>query len=452
MAPLDDLADRWRQASSAPERAAAIGELFRFALRRARNSLGSGPQAPIDGASRALLAAGLACADPDTRAHVLARALDAALVEPRSTWTMQTLARLAVEHAPARSQVLSVAREQLSRPRSGGPGDAPLPRASVDALASLASVEQVSERAPRFEEMLAGAQAVDYPAFDIPYLFARAAPGVGAVAPDLLLSRIATSHEYYRAHAYALVARDLAPEPRHRAIGLALASEADPSLADARPFVAMASVLDEEQYRRALHLANRLYSSPSFGATAMRALLPGWAALGHTEDAIARARRIKVGSERGVALARIAAHVGDPGQRDALVREGIALFGAHGAHLVAADLVPLGYGQLLAKAAGRHRAEALFALASAATGEERAGFLQALSHAGGPAHLAPLASELDPAIVFERWMTAFEQACSANGEDLFEDEHGCGLVEWMPLVPLLAGADGTRQVADAIVP
>ncbi len=70
-----------------------------------------------------------------------------------------------------------------------------------------------SERAPRFEEMLAGARAIDYAAFDVPYLLARASSGVGAVAPELLLSRIATSHEFYRAHAYARVTKDRKSSP-----------------------------------------------------------------------------------------------------------------------------------------------------------------------------------------------------------------------------------------------
>ncbi len=303
---------------------------------------------------------------------------------------------LAAVHEPARATALTVAREELSRKNATNASSQVLVRASIECLATLVSLVPRDERVALFRETEVAWKSMSFPPYDLPRLLARAAPGLADVAPEVLLAAIALSHEYYRALGYALVAHALAPPWRERAIAAALENEADPSLCDARVFVAIAPHLSRELYPRALELASRLHSSPSFGATAMRALLPGWAALGNAEDAVLRARTIGWDADRGVALALGAIHLADAAECDRVVAEGIAL----------------------------------------------------VKDARGGAELL----ELPRDVVLARWLTVFEQGFAADRDEPFEDECGYGLVEWMPFVPLLGGDQGAREVADAIAP
>ncbi len=266
---------------------------------------------------------------------------------------MDVLTALSAVHEPARAVALTAAREELSRKTATDASSQVLVRASIECLATLVSLAPRDGRVALFRETEAACKSKSFPPYDLPRLLARAAPGMGEVAPAVLLEAIALSHEYYRALGYALVAAELPPAWRARAIASALENAADPSLGDARVFVAIAPHLSPEMHPRAVELASRLHPSPGFGATAMRALQ------GNAED-------------------------------------------------VARD------------AAGGRSDQGLLALPRAA--------------------------------LYARFLTVFEQGFAEDGDEPFEDERGCGLVEWMQLVPLLGGDDAARDVADAVAP
>ncbi|HUH05576.1 MAG TPA: hypothetical protein VML75_26460 [Kofleriaceae bacterium] len=443
---MERIAARWRECGDDPSRARVIGDLFRSATTALRARHGVPGDTPIDGASRALYALGMGLGDG--REYIFERALRAALAEPRTSWTIDVLGSLALQYPPAFEPALACARD---RPRGSSPRDIVLAKTSIEALARLVAAAPEATRVALFEETMAAARKSDYRPHDVPYLIATGAQRVGATAPDVVLARVATVDPSYRALAYALAAAHLPAAHRRRAIDEALAV---PSLGDARPFVAMADCLEPDHYPRALELADALYSSPSCGATAVRALVPGWAALGHVEDALARAGAIAHEPERQLALALIAPHVSDLHARDQLVRRATADLSGSALALAAPALVPLGYAAVLRDAGCGGSADALAGLAAAAVGPERARFLAELSAKRDPLSMQPsLARELAPEIVFPAWLRAFQHACKAPAlDEFFEDECGWGLTNWMSLVPLFGGADAARQVADAVVP
>ncbi len=452
MTELDKIAVQWRPWDDR-SRASALGELFRVALLRVRGN-GSVRAAPIAGAARALLIAGRASRDDDTRVYVLDRALQATRVEGRGVWTLQTLTDLAACHSPAFPEALAAARD---RPKQVDPTTNLWARECVETLAKLVAIGPATMASQLFAEVFAAAAAVEYDAFKVPYLMAHASPGIGPIAPDELLARAAASHPYYRALCHALIAKDLPPDARRSAVAAALSDANDPSLGDARPFVALAPLLDAESYPRAIELASHLNSSLSFGATAMASLLPGWAAIGNRADALRRARTIAVPVERGIALGNIAALVDDASVRDDLVLEALSLFVEddfnRGVADVAARLVPLGYGPVLLELPGRRPSTAaLVAVATHASGDERSALVNRLSQRLEVRYLERFGNEIDPAAVFLSWFRALRAASATRStEDFFEDEYGVGFSEWMAAVPLLGGPDGLRQVADAIM-
>jgi hypothetical protein len=443
MNALEAIAERWSKAWDDRGRADALGDLFRAALRDRSRAI-------LEGASRALGEMGIACDDEGARVLAFERALCAIRGEPRTPWTLEILARLAAHHPPAFADALAAARER-GKSAAKKPSGALLRRAGVETLASLVAVAPSTDRTSLFAEALEAARETEYSAFNVPYLLARASPGIGPIAPQVLLDAIAGSDPHYRALAYALVAKDLSADVRRRTIATALSDPSDPSLGDARPFVALAPWLDAESLPRALELARGLYPSPSSGAAALAALLPAWAALGHVEEAAAEARAIPTIFERAVALGNIAARIDDELVRDAFVLEVLALLddpdaGPSGLAALADGLVPHGYGSLIVDAKyGRH---ALFAVARAATGEERARWIERVGKDIEPRHVVTFGRELDPRNVFPRWFGALRGA--AEGEDFFENECGEGLVDWMCAVPLLGGGEGVRQVVDAV--
>jgi hypothetical protein len=449
MSTFDELTAAWAPEDDEPRRACAIGELFRAVARRHRQRFGLAADAPICGSSRALYT--MSVAVDDRRRAVCDRALCAALAERRSTWTLDVLSELALIHPPAFEPALQATRAPLrARPRSPSPMEEVLARAGVDALARLIGAAPESMRIALLDEMMAAAAAIDYGGWDMPYLLARAADVLGASVPEALLARVATIEQPYRVLAYALVARSLPPAKRQHAIDQVLVA---PTIGDARPIVAIADHVAPDQFPRALELASALYSSPSFGATAVRALLPGWAALGHWEDAIARARAIRDPHERALALALIAPHADDQETRDALVREATAGMAPSSIAIAATALVPLGYGMQLRETQHGGASEALAGLARVASGAERARFLDELSASTDVLALQPLARQLVAARIFPSFCRALRCAWDTDQPDtFFEDECGWGLRQWMSFVPLLGGSAGAHQVAAAVVP
>lgn len=402
------------------------------------------PDAPIIGASRALHAAAIPLDDETARWFVFDRALGAALAEPRTPWTLDVLADLAQHHLPALAPALAIARD---RPQPTTPHDSVLARSCIDALARLASA---AGEPALLDEAVVAAHASGRAAFDLPYLIARASPGIGPVAPEAVLAQVATLEPMYRALAHALVARDLPALHRRRAIDATLAA---PALGNAQPFVAIAEHLDADQYPRALDLASALYSSPSFGATAVRVLVPGWAALGHVDDALVRARAIRDEPEQRLALALIAPHVGDRRARDQLVREATHYMSGSELALVAAALVPIGYADQLYATRNGNSPAAVAGLAAASSGAARAALVAELGTSTCVDLLHPFARELVPELVFPTWLAELGRASGAWDPDgFFEDECAWGLAQWMTFVPLLGGAEGTRQVAEAAMP
>ncbi len=377
--------------------------------------------------ARALLSIGRGCLDDAARREVL----DLALERARSFTDLTAIASV---HAPAFEPALREVQSALDG-RDRFRADR-----AIDALMLLVGAAPPDRRLELFATYARHDLAHEEGAHRVPARLGIAATSVGRVAPEIVLDAAARVHPFYRALAHARVTAHLEGEARAGAVRAALADEKDPSLADARPYVALAPHLDAESCERALTLASRLHCSPSFGATALAAVLPRWAAHGHAEDAASRARSITEDEERAVALLNVATTVGnDDWLLEAMPK--LELCSCVGIALVAPGMVRLGHGALLLDLHGARWGVSLHAMAEAATGDERADYIERLAHVGEPEWLEPVVRELPAGVVAKRVAESLLRGSKAPAYEILEDETGYGPVQWLPLLAHVAGDD-----------
>ncbi len=386
---LDAAESRWRGAASDHERARAVGSLVRAAFVSAR-STASG--ARPSGVSRAVARLAAVAVDAEVRAWLCERAVNEALNEHRSTWTLDVMVALAKMHPPAVGPALAMARTAR---------DEVTPEAVVwtqersAALASLSCLVEPASRRALVDEALSVARATRVHDRN-DRVVVNAAPGLIARDPEELFAIVDSVALGDPAWTWARLARIFTGELRLRALRRALR---DP-VGSARPLVEAAELLPVEMLPRALEMASAMFPSVNFGATALRAVLPAWAAAGNVRDALERARAIPDAGERGATLARLVAHV-DEGEREAL------------------------------------RAESACASQPALAG---AGNAESLTHA---------ASGLPADVVFTRWVEALRMF-SQRGEEFLEDDCGWGFVEWCPLTAAIGGDEALREATAAM--
>ena len=444
---LDDAESRWRDASSDHERARAVGLLVRAGFVAAR-AVTSG--ARPSGVSRAVANMAAAAVDASVRAWLCDRALEEALAESRTTWTLDVMVALAKMHPPAVAPALAMARTAR---------DEATPEAVVwtqersAALASLSCLVEPAARRAVVDEALSIARATRVHDRN-DRIVVNAAPGLVAHAPEALFALVESVTLGDPAWTWARIARSSTGALRFRALRRALQNP----VGSARPLVEAADLLPVELLPRALEMASAMYPSVNFGATALRAVLPAWAAAGNVRDALVRARAIPEPGERGTTLARLVAHVAER-EREALLREAMAsmsLCQPQFAHQPSDclsraidDLAPLGVLSQLERSDVALGGEALAKLAARSDGETRARLLQRLAETGEVEALAPVARELPAEAVFPRWMRAL-RTFSARGEEFLEDDCGWGFVQWCPLTATIGGDEGLRGAAAAL--
>lgn len=395
--------------------------------------------------TRALTALAENSQSAEARAEIFARAavVVTALHASDDKWAFVPLLELARRHPPVFTTALSAIRAAVKFTDRR--------EVALDCLASLVGSAPEETGAALFDE-LATHVTQHEGAYQWPARLATAAPQVARTDPQRVLAAAASVHPHYAALAYALVVGHLSGPTRAAAITAALANGDDPSLGDARPYVALAPHLDQPTAaRRAVELARRLYPSRSFGATAMMHLLPRLAALGDVAEALRLAAEIPLDEERGVALANIAPHLSTPQERDDCVATALALLASGSGDDVAAvapALVPLGYGALLSELRGAKDGHALFVMMMHATDyDERLSLAARVAEVGEPAVLvrAASASATEPMLPVEVIAPRLHHAIlesaqvASRGGALLEDETGYGLLQWLPLVPVVCG-------------
>jgi hypothetical protein len=391
--------------------------------------------------------------DPGTaRARTLEAAAQHALaeIEAGRYWMLGTLAAIACEHPPATSRALEAARRCGDGARGDGArADLELQNRATALAILVGAVEPDARVGLASEAVDAAAQANSASTeWAVISIVARAAAGT---CPDHVLALARRGNG--RWERVSRVVPYLPAPQRDAAIDDVLGIDRAGS---ASPLQHIAPHLRAEQYPRALALAATMSNTRYFGAAAHRALLPGWAALGNTDDALDRARSIADPGERGIALAHIAPHAS--GSHQAIVREAFAAFqetpsaydyeASSLARKTAAALVPLGYANRLLELA-HHDTDTLTAVAVAADGDERARFVAELARRAGIVRMgAPLAAELPPAPLFETFLLALDELARRPLEDLIEDEYGLGLIDWVPFFRALGGAAALRPIAE----
>jgi len=447
---LDAAAAQWREAETDAARGRALARVIHAALAIARRRAEVGPRERLPDAPTVLLGIIEQMEPGAARDRALEDAARVALDEiERAPWRIGALARIAAMHSPSIEATLAIARREQC-PREGWPA-ALWDQERAFAIAWLVRAVAPHERGALASEAVSIARGSEGPTATWP-LMGPIADGAGATCADDLLRIVHGSGEWTRGVPEELsrMAASL-PEPqRTQAIEGVLAMSPD---SEARPLVAIAPLLDEEHARRAITLAERMHPTRYFGALAWRAILPRWAELGHVDDAVARAREIQDPGERGIALGRIVPFAPDA-QRRELVREMLASFGAtplaYGyepgslAAAVADALVPAGLTRTLLDFA-----DARAACAAAAAGDERRRLVAELVESGcAPDVLAPFASELPIAPLFETFVAGVSAIVRrAALDEVVEDEYGYGLATWTPLLGRLGGQVGLVEVA-----
>lgn len=302
---LDAAESRWRGAASDHERALAVGLLVRAGFVAAR-STASG--ARPSGVSRAVARLAAVAVDAEVRAWLCERALEEALTESRSTWTLDVMVALAAMHPPAVAPALAMARTARDE---GTPQAIVWTQERSAALASLSCLVEPASRRAVVDEALSIAR--DTRVHDRnDRIVVNAAPGLIAHDSEAFFALVDSLTLGDPAWTWARLARMLDGAHRIEALRRALQNP----VGSARPLVEVAEILPVEMLPRALEMASAMYPSVNFGATALRAVLPAWAAAGNVRDALERARAIPDAGEREATLAKLVAHV-DEGEREA---------------------------------------------------------------------------------------------------------------------------------------